>query len=214
MTIRIVVADDHPVVRAGLVMLLGSDDQLEVVGQADNGVQAVELANSLQPDVVLSDLRMPDLDGVGVVRALATAASPTRVLVLTTYDHDQSIVAAIEAGAAGYLLKDTPGPDLIAAIKQVSAGGQAMPTPIAEKLAASRAAPAIEALTEREVEVLQCVARGSSNRAIADELFISVATVKTHLIHVFQKLQVDDRTAAVTTALDLGLIGEYGSPSS
>ena len=208
MTVRVVVADDHPVVRAGLVLMLGNDPEIEVVGEAGDGRAAVDCAIAERPDVVLTDLQMPELDGVGVARKLQAI---TKVLVLTTYSNDQSIVNAIEAGASGYLLKDAPAPDIIDAIKTVAAGGSAVPEPIAEKLASARSQPPIGELTDRELEVLRCVATGMSNKAIAAELFVSVATVKTHLIHVFQKLHVDDRTAAVTRSIELGLIDTPGN---
>lgn len=206
MTVRVLVVDDHPVVRAGLVMVLGIDADIEVVGEAGDGREAIDRVAELAPDVVLTDLQMPEVDGVGVAQQLASTEDGPRVLILTTYDTDRSIVAAVEAGAAGYLLKDTPADEIIAAVKSVAAGHSVLPGPIAEKLAAKLSEPALPELTDREVEVLACVARGSSNAATAKELFISVATVKTHLIHVFQKLQVDDRTGAVTKAIQLGII--------
>ncbi len=204
--VTVVVADDHPVVRTGLTLALAADPGIEIVGQAATGVEAVQCARDLRPDVILMDLQMPELDGVGATKEINAAELPTRVLILTTYDTDRSIVAAVEAGAAGYLLKDAPMTDLVAAVKTAAAGGSVLPEPIAAKLDAARRAPQMPELTEREIEVLSCIARGASNAKAATELFISVATVKTHLIHAFQKLQVEDRTAAVTKALELGLI--------
>ncbi len=206
MTVRVLVVDDHPVVRAGLVMVLGIDPDIEVVGEAGDGREAIERAAELEPDVVLTDLQMPEVDGVGVAAQIASTDGGPKVLILTTYDTDRSIVAAVEAGAAGYLLKDTPADEIIEAVKSAAAGHSVLPGPIAEKLAAKQAEPKLPELTERERDVLACVANGSSNAATAKELFISVATVKTHLIHVFQKLQVDDRTSAVTKAIQLGII--------
>ncbi len=208
MSVRVVVADDHPVVRAGLVLLLGNDPDIEVIGEAEHGRAAVEMARAERPDVVMTDLQMPELDGVGVARELQGVAP---VLVLTTYSNDRSIVAAMDAGAAGYLLKDAPPTEILDAVKAVASGRRAVPAPIEEQLAAAQAQQPLDELTEREVDVLRCVARGLANKAIAAELFVSVATVKTHLIHVFQKLQVDDRTAAVTRSIELGVLEAPGA---
>lgn len=206
MTIRVVLADDHPVVRSGLSLLLGLDPEIEVVGEASDGVQALALARRLGPDLVVTDLQMPELDGVGVVAQLAVELPEISVLVLTTYDTDRMIVAAVDAGAAGYLLKDSGSDELIPAVKAAARGQTVLPPEIAAKLKARRDGPQPPALTSRELDVLGLVARGASNREIAEALFVSQATVKTHLIHIFQKLQVDDRTAAVTTAIERGLI--------
>ena len=208
MSVRVVVADDHPVVRAGLVLLLGNDPDIEVIGEAEHGRAAVEMARAERPDVVMTDLQMPELDGVGVARELQGVAP---VLVLTTYSNDRSIVAAMDAGAAGYLLKDAPPTEILDAVKAVASGRRAVPAPIEEQLAAAQAQQPLDELTEREVDVLRCVARGLANKAIAAELFVSVATVKTHLIHLFQKLQVDDRTAAVTRSIELGVLEAPGA---
>jgi DNA-binding NarL/FixJ family response regulator len=205
-TVRVVVADDHPVVRAGITTLLGIDPDVEVVGEAADGDEAVELASSLAPHVVLMDLQMPALDGVGATRKMQTVAPDVRVLILTTYDSDKAIVEAVEAGAAGYLLKDTEPDVLLAGIKAAAAGETVLAPEVAAKLMARMRAPKPPELTSRELDVIDRVARGGTNAAIAGDLSISEATVKTHLIHIFQKLGVEDRTAAVTRALELGLI--------
>lgn len=206
MTVRVVVADDHPVVRAGVVMMLSADTRIEVVGQAENGVQAVALATELHPDLVVMDLQMPELDGVEATRQIRSVAPDVRVLLLTTYDTDRAIVSAIEAGAVGYLLKDAPPGELVQAVLDSAAGTQVLAPTVAAKLQAHRDAPPMEELTSREIEVLQALAQGGTNRGIAESLFVSQATVKTHLIHIFQKLQVEDRTSAVARAVELGLV--------
>lgn len=205
--IRVLVVDDHPVVRSGLVGLLGSEADLEVVGEAENGREGVTLAASLTPDVVLMDLRMPVLDGASATAEI-TAAGTARVLVLTTYDTDGDILRAVEAGATGYLLKDTPREQLLAAVRAAARGETVLAAPLAAKL--MRQVRGGDQLTPRELEVLALVAQGKSNPEIARELFIGEATVKSHLLHVFDKLGVSDRTAAVTRALDRGLLPSPG----
>ncbi len=205
--IRVLVVDDHPVVRSGLVGLLGSEPDLEVVGEAENGRQGVDLAASLTPDVVLMDLRMPVLDGAAATAEI-TAAGSARVLVLTTYDTDGDILRAVEAGATGYLLKDTPRDQLLAAVRAAARGETVLAPPLAAKL--MRQVRGGDQLTRRELEVLALVAQGRSNPEIARELFIGEATVKSHLLHVFDKLGVSDRTAAVTRALERGLLPSPG----
>ena len=204
--IRILVADDHPVVRAGLATLLAGGGDFEVVGEASDGEEAVALAAALRPDVVLMDLRMPVMDGVTAIEELAKRGVPARVLVLTTYDTDADIVRAVEAGATGYLLKDAPREELFRAIRATAEGKPLLAPSVATKLMARVRAPAEDALSDREVEVLRHVARGASNKEIAGQLWISEATVKTHLIHIFGKLGVADRTAAVTAALNRGIL--------
>lgn len=204
--IRILLVDDHPVVREGLAGMLAGQPDFEVVGLAADGVTAVQLHGSLQPDVTLMDLRMPGLDGVGAIEAIKQERPLANILVLTTYDSDADIVRAVEAGATGYLLKDTPREELFRAIR-ATARGEAVLTPaVASRLMTRMRAPAEENLSPREIEVLQLVARGSGNREIGKQLHISTATVKTHLIHIFDKLGVNDRTAAVTVALEKGII--------
>lgn len=205
--IRIVVVDDHPVVRDGVAATLAAADDLEVVGQAASGPEAVALVERLRPDVVVMDLRMPGGDGVEAVRELQRRGATTRVLVLTTYDTDSDTVAAIEAGATGYLLKDAPAATLVAAVRSTAAGEAVLSPAVATRLASHVRSPATStALTAREREVLTLVAQGTPNRAIARELFVSEATVKTHLVHIYAKLGVADRAAAVATAYRQGVL--------
>mgnify|MGYP003642465381 FL=1 len=204
--IRVVVADDHPIVRSGIVGLLGSADDIEVVGEASDGAEAVALATQLSPDVVLMDLRMPGLGGAEATALLVAARPEVRVLILTTYESDENILTAIEAGASGYLLKAAPQDEILAGLRSVARGEVALAPSIAALLVTRMREPAKVSLTERETQVLALVAEGNSNRAIAAALFLSEATVKTHLIHVFEKLDVKDRTRAVTKAMELGLL--------
>ncbi|MGI9824174.1 response regulator [Agromyces sp. Marseille-Q5079] len=208
--IRIVVADDHPIVRAGIVGLLESAPDLVVVGEAADGAEAVELTRALRPDLVLMDLRMPVVDGAAATARILAEAPGTRVLVLTTYETDEHILGAIEAGASGYLLKAAPQAEILAGIRAVASGETVLAPSIAAKLvsrvrADSSAAPA-PALSPRELDVLRLVAAGRSNPEIARTLVIGEATVKTHLVHAFEKLEVGDRTRAVTKAMELGLL--------
>ena len=203
--IRIVVADDHPIVRGGIVALLDSADDMEVVGQAATGTEAVELALSLQPDLVLMDLRMPELTGDEATAAILQDSPGIRIVVLTTYESDENILTAIEAGASGYLLKAAPQEEILAGIRSVARGDVALAPSIAALLVRRVKSPAIT-LSPRETEVLRLVAAGHSNPSIARSLFLSEATVKTHLLHVFEKLSVGDRTRAVTKATELGLL--------
>ena len=204
--VRILIADDHPVVRDGLRGMLAGEADFEVVGEAATGAEAVRLAERERPDVVLMDLQMPELDGAGATAQIAARFPATRVLVLTTYDTDGDILRAVEAGATGYLLKDTPAERLFPAIRSAARGETVLTPTVATRLVSRMRAPAEEALTGREVEVLELVARGSSNADVAAALFISEATVKTHLLHIFAKLGVDDRTAAVVEAIERGII--------
>ena len=205
MTIRILVADDHPIVRGGIVALLQSAADLEVVGEASSGLEAVDLALSLEPDLVLMDLRMPGIDGDEATARILAARPGMRVVVLTTYESDASILTAIEAGASGYLLKAAPQDEILAGIRSVARGEVALAPSIAAMLVNRVKRPAIT-LSGRETEVLALVAQGHSNPTIAKELFLSEATVKTHLLHAFEKLEVSDRTRAVTKAMELGLL--------
>ncbi len=204
--LRLVVADDHPVVRAGVVAMLSEEADFDVVAEAADGAAAVALAAEHHPDVVLMDLRMPGTDGVAATRAVRAAADPPAVLVLTTYDTDADIVRAVEAGATGYLLKDAPPAALAEAVRAAARGETVLAPPVAARLAQRLAAPAAAALTPRELDVLRCVARGRSNAEAGAELHIGEATVKTHLIRAFEKLGVTDRTAAVTEAYRRGML--------
>ena len=204
--IRILLVDDHPVVRAGIEGILTSQDDIEVVGEASNGEEAVRLSQTLQPDVILMDLRMPEMGGLAAIKAIQSQIDPPYILVLTTYDTDADIVRAIEAGATGYLLKDTPPDDFFAAVRNVAQGESVLTPMVASRLMERMRAPAEEQLSSREIEVLALVSRGHNNKAIAKQLYISTATVKTHLIHIYGKLGVNDRTAAVTTALERGIL--------
>ncbi len=204
--IRILIVDDHPVVRAGLRGMIAGEPGFEVVGEAADGNAAVRQAHDLQPDAVLMDLRMPGGDGVDAIARIADEVPGVHVLVLTTYDSDTDILRAVEAGATGYLLKDTPRDELFRAIRSAAAGQSVLAPSVAARLMERMRAPANDLLSAREHDVLHAVARGASNREVADSLFISEATVKTHLIHIFQKLGVADRTAAVTVALERGVL--------
>jgi DNA-binding NarL/FixJ family response regulator len=204
--IRLLIVDDHPVVRAGLVGMLSDEPGFEVVGEASDGAQAVRVAAATTPDVVLMDLRMPAVDGVQAT-AQITAASDAKVLILTTYESDDQILAAIEAGASGYLLKASPQAEIVAGIRSVADGQTALSPSVAARLVQRMRAPAPEAvLTAREIDVLQLVARGNSNKQVAAVLGIGESTVKTHLLNVFEKLGVADRTRAVTLAMERGIL--------
>ena len=205
-SIRILIVEDHLVVREGLKGMLASQSDFEIVSEASNGQQGVELARNLRPDVILMDLRMPIMDGVTAIRAIVAEQLPCRVLVLTTYDTDADIVRAIEAGATGYLLKDTPRDALFQAIRAAARGESALAPAVATRLMSRMRSPARSQLSTREIEVLQLVAKGKSNREIGRNLHISIATVKTHLNHIYDKLDVNDRTAAVTVALQSGIL--------
>ena len=204
--IRLLIADDHPVVRDGLSGMFSGDDGFEVIGQAANGAQAVTLACALEPDVILMDLRMPEMDGVAAIAELARRKVAARVLVLTTYDTDSDVVRAVEAGATGYLLKDSPREDLLRAVRAAARGEAALSPSVATRLLGQVRAPAQEPLSQREFEVLELVARGATNREAAAKLFISEATVKTHLLHIYAKLGVSDRAAAVAEGFQRGLL--------
>lgn len=205
--IRVVVADDHPIVRAGIVGLLETADGIAVVGEAADGAEAVEVAAATRPDLVLMDLRMPVLGGAAATERIV-AAGGARVLVLTTYDTDDDLLPAIEAGASGYLLKAAPQEEILAGVRAVAAGETVLAPSIAAKLVRRvRGGPTPQAtLSPRELEVLRLVAEGRSNPEIARQLHLGEATVKTHLGHVFDKLDVNDRTRAVTLAMELGLL--------
>lgn len=204
--VRILVADDHPIVRDGLVALLGSQQGIEVVGTAADGAEALAQVRRLSPDVVLMDLRMPGLDGVVATERITADHPQTRILVLTTYDTDADITRAVAAGATGYLLKDTPLAQLSEAIRAAARGETVLAPPVAARLVSAMRAPVTDRLTPREVQVLAAVAGGATNAEVGRALFIGEATVKSHLLHVFAKLGVDDRTHAVTVAMQRGLL--------
>ncbi|MDO3705818.1 response regulator transcription factor [Micromonospora sp. C28SCA-DRY-2] len=214
--VRILLADDQPLLRTGFRMVLGAEDDLDIVAEAGDGVEAVELSRRLLPDVVLMDIRMPRMDGVAATRAIVDARLPVRVLILTTFDLDEYVVGALRAGASGFLAKDVPADDLVAAIRTV-AGGDAVVAPrilkrlldrFADVLPDPAATPprALDGLTEREREVLVHVARGLSNAEIARALSVSETTIKTHVGHVLTKLGLRDRVQAVVLAYESGLV--------
>jgi DNA-binding NarL/FixJ family response regulator len=208
--IRVLVADDHPIVRAGIVALLSQASDITVVGEAKTGAEAVKRASELRPDLVLMDLRMPELSGAEATAQIIAMIPTTRVLVLTTYETDADILGAIEAGANGYLLKAAPQEEILEGVR-AAVGGQTVLAPaIASRLVErvrQNANPGERSnLSPRELDVLRLVASGHSNSEIAAKLFIGEATVKTHLVHTFEKLGVNDRTRAVTLALERGLI--------
>jgi DNA-binding NarL/FixJ family response regulator len=205
--IRLLIVDDHPVVRDGLRGMFAGDDRFEVLGEAGNGHEALAVARTVRPDVVLMDLRMPGMDGVTTIKALREQGSTARVLVLTTYDTDSDVLPAIRAGATGYLLKDTPREELFRAVSAAHRGESVLSPSVAGRLMGQLRSPAKEPLSQRELEVLTLISQGSSNRETAGRLFISEATVKTHLLHVYAKLGVRDRAAAVATAFEQGLLG-------
>ncbi|MBO3742794.1 response regulator [Actinoplanes flavus] len=204
--IRIVLVDDHPVVRMGLRGMLDAEPGLTVVGEASSGVEGVALVLAERPDIVLMDLRMPGGDGVEAIGRILAATTGVRVMVLTTYESDRDILRAIEAGAAGYLLKDASPKELADAVRAAARGETVLAPSVASTLVRQVRSPAPPALSAREAEVLRLVAAGLTNAEIGKRLFISEATVKTHLLRAFNKLDVADRTAAVTTAMRHGLL--------
>lgn len=203
---RVLVADDHPVVREGLRGILTIDGSITVIGEAASGREAIELAIRYRPDVVLMDLRMPDIDGATATAHITEQAPGVCVLILTTYDSDSDIVRAVESGAAGYLLKDTPRRELVAAVHAAARGETVLAPMVMKKLLNYMRTPQQEPLTARETQVLQLVARGLTNAEIGSQLSIGEATVKSHLLKLFKKLDVSDRTAAVTTAMAQGIL--------
>jgi DNA-binding NarL/FixJ family response regulator len=203
--IRLLIADDHPIVRDGIRGMFAGDPDFEVLGEAGDGAQAVELARTLNPDVILMDLRMPRMDGVAAIKELARLEIRARVLVLTTYDTDKDVLPAIEAGATGYLLKDTGREDLVRSVRTAARGEAVLSPSVATRLLGQVRAPA-DSLSARELEVLRLIAQGSTNREAARTLFISEATVKSHVLHIYTKLGVNDRAAAVAVAFRRGLL--------
>ena len=204
--IRLLIADDHPVVRDGLSGMFAPDPGFEVLGEAADGAEAVRLAQALGPDVILMDLRMPGMDGVAAITELARLGVPARVLVLTTYDTDSHVLPAIEAGATGYLLKDAPRAELLRAVRAAARGEAVLSPSVATRLLGQVRQPAREPLSQRELDILGLIAQGCSNREAAARLFISEATVKTHVLHIYAKLGVNDRAAAVATGFERGLL--------
>jgi DNA-binding NarL/FixJ family response regulator len=211
--IRLLIADDHPAYRRGLELMLANTPDIEIVGEADTGEHAVELATALGPDVVLMDLRMPDLDGIEATRRLSSSGSTAAVVVLTMFEDDDSVFAAMRAGARGYLLKGSEQPEIERAIRAAAAGEAIFGAKIAQRVVAHFAngsgsiAAAFPSLTEREREVLEMVAAGKGNATIAHELMISLKTVRNHVSNIFSKLQVSERSQAIVKARDAGLGG-------
>jgi DNA-binding NarL/FixJ family response regulator len=207
--IRLLIVDDHPIVRDGLRAVFESEAAFEVVGQAADGAEAVDRAAALGADVVLMDLRMPRMGGVEAIRRLREKAPEIRVLVLTTFDSDSDVLPAVEAGATGYLLKDAPRAELVRAVRAAANGEAVLAPSVAARLMSRVRTPDVtveEPLSARELEVLELVAAGNTNREAAARLFISEATVKTHLLHIYEKLGVSDRAAAVAEAFNRGLL--------
>ena len=204
--ITVLIVDDHAVVREGLRNFLALQDGIHVVGEAANGREAVDRAAALKPDVVLMDLRMPVLDGVSAIKLLVERGITARVLVLTTFDTDTDVVPAIEAGATGYLLKDSPPDELRRGVRAAARGEAVLSPSVATRLVGQVREPAREPLSQRELDILGLISHGCSNREAAARLFISEATVKTHVLHIYAKLGVNDRAAAVATGFERGLL--------
>jgi DNA-binding NarL/FixJ family response regulator len=219
MTIRVLVADDQAMVRAGLRMLLGGQPDIDIVAEASNGLEAVDKAVRFEPNVVLMDIRMPELDGLEATRRILATDDAPRILLLTTFDLDEYVYDALSAGASGFLLKDDPPEQVIAAVRTV-AGGDALLSPAVTKRVIDqfarirRHAPPkeVDELTERELDVLRLIARGLSNAEIGQELYISDTTVKTHITHILQKLGLRDRVQAVVLAYETGLFDTDARP--
>jgi DNA-binding NarL/FixJ family response regulator len=204
--IRLMIVDDHPIVRDGLRGAFAGSDEFEVVGEAGDGAEAVARATALRPDVVLMDLRMPRMDGVEAIRRLQREAPAIRVLVLTTFDTDSDVLPAIEAGATGYLLKDAPVDELLRAVRAAARGESVLAPTVAGRLMGRVRQPVQGTLSQRELQVLRLIADGATNREAAAKLFISEASIKTHLLHIYDKLGVRDRAAAVGEAFRRGLV--------
>lgn len=204
--IKLLIADDHPVVRMGLRGMLDGQEDFEVVAEVENGAQAVEAAERLRPDVVLMDLRMPEMDGVTATTRIVERTPGVRVLVLTTSDSGADILRAVEIGATGYILKDAPREELFRAVRAAAEGKPLLAPDVAAHLMSRVRWPSDEALSSREIEVLELVAQGTSNRNIAGKLWISEATVKSHLLHIYDKLGASDRASAVSVAMKRGIL--------
>lgn len=210
-TVKIVIVDDHPIVRHGLATILDYEEEIEVLAQGSDGEEAIELVRKHHPDLVLIDMKMPDMEGVEAINKIREFNTDVKFIILTTYDDDDSVFEGINAGARGYLLKDTTPEDLVDAIIRVNRGESLIDpkwqTKLFDRFSQIAKKQTVEhALTNRELEVLQLIANGASNKDIASALFISVKTVKTHITHIFEKLEVRDRTESVTKALRLGII--------
>ena len=210
--IRVVLVDDHPVVREGLRGMLAVEPGIEVIGEAGSGDEAVTVSRLLEPDVILMDLRMPSGDGVTAITRIRADRPDARIMVLTTYDTDADILRAVEAGATGYLLKDTPLADLVRAIRAAARGETVLAPAVAGRLMNRMRAPVSEPLSASQAQVLALVSLGMTNAEIGRELFISEATVKTHLLRACGKLGVSGRTAAVTKAIEIGALPAPGRP--
>ncbi|MGW8400808.1 response regulator [Streptomyces lydicus] len=216
MTLRVVLADDQPLVRSGLRVLMADHPDLEIVGEAATGAEAVRLVTDLSPDVVVMDIRMPGVDGIEATRRITAGPATTRVLVLTTFDEDDHVYGALRAGASGFVVKDMALDDILAAIRVVAAGDALIAPSVTRRLIADfverpaappeRSSRPVEGLTEREREVLTLVGRGRSNTEIAEDLFITVATAKSHVSRLFTKLGARDRVQLVITAYEAGLV--------
>ena len=211
--IRVLLADDQALVRHGFGMILRAEEDVEVVGEAGDGAEAVSLAAQLEPDVVLMDVRMPTLDGIEATRRIVAGVDSPRVLVLTTFDNDEIVVGALRAGASGFLLKDAPSEQLVAAIKVIAAGGSLFAPSVTRRLVERYvdelrpdSVPGLDELTDREQEILRLIARGLSNAEIASQLVLSEHTVKTHVTHLLQKLGLRDRTQVVVLAYEAGIV--------
>jgi DNA-binding NarL/FixJ family response regulator len=204
--IRLLIVDDHPIMRDGLRGVFTDDADFEVVGEAGDGAEAVRQAQQLEIDVILMDLRMPRMGGVDAITRLRELGHPARVLVLTTYDTDRDVLPAIEAGATGYLLKDAPRDELISAVRAAHAGQSVLAQSVAGAVLGRTGARSLDTLSPREIEVLRLVADGATNQTAARQLLISETTIKTHLLHIYAKLEVRDRAAAVATAYRRGLL--------
>ena len=205
-SIRVLIVDDHPVVRSGIRGMLAGQADIAVIAEAANGLEALEHIREQRPEVVLMDLRMPKMDGLAAIHKIKQQGYPTAVLVLTTYDDDQDIALAVQAGACGYLLKDVARERLHDAIRAAARGETVLEAQQLQRIMAQRQQPERDTLSSRELQVLRLVAQGSSNKAVGKALRIGEATVKTHLLNIYSKLGVSERTSAVTTALRLGLI--------
>ncbi len=201
MSIRILIADDHPIVRNGLLALLATQPDFEVVGEASNGKEVLELANSASPEIILMDLQMPEMDGLSATKEILAINPAVKIIILTTYETNADILPTIEAGAIGYLLKDTVPESLFNAIRGAARGEMTLAPSVAQKLSRRLSGVSKQDLSLREIEVLELAATGDTNKEIADKLHITETTVKSHFVHIFNKLGVSDRTAAVTLAV-------------